>query len=98
MEVERCEVANRQGTVLTVPAVAFLVAVLGAGVGALARRRRRRRHHGVAGSDEGRSDHGRPTGTIDADAFEILARRFASGELDEDEFRRRRSVLSELAR
>ena len=53
-------------------------------------------HEGHEGHDE--MAHGREHGpaTLETDPFDILARRFANGEMDEDEFRRRRSVLTEF--
>ena len=113
MECENCEGPEARALLRAVPMVALFVAALGAGVGACARRRHHRRHHegpsgsggcchgrhhGVVGNDAEQGDQGRTIVTGDGDAFEVLAQRFANGELDEDEFRRRRSVLSEFTR
>ena len=113
MECENCEGPEARALLRVAPMVALVVAALGAGVSACARRRHHRRHHegpsgsrgyghahhdGAVGDDARRGDRGGTMATVDGDAFEILAQRFANGEMDEDEFRRRRSVLSEFAR
>lgn len=57
------------------------------------------RHHECGREGEGRRGRGRGggPGRSRIDPIKMLEVRFASGEIDEDEFRRRRSVLEEDA-
>ena len=110
MDIENTEGECCRGSLLLVPVAALFVAMIGAGASARAcRRHRSRRHEGPGGPgtcrhprhhevrDDVDAHDAHENATLEMDPFDILARRFANGELDDDEFRRRRSVLAELS-
>jgi hypothetical protein len=113
MDRENCEGKNGRAPLMMVPMVALFAAVLAIGSCAKHRRHLHQhegpeghggherhahpRHHECGCADERhcRRDHG-PVKVL-IEPLQILEKRFASGEIDEDEFRRRRSVLQENA-
>lgn len=110
MDCENCEAKNGRAPFIMVPMVALFAAVLG--IGSCAKHRRHShqhegpegherhvhpRHHECCCSNERHvhPDHG-PV-KVRIEPLQILEKRFAGGEIDEDEFRRRRNVLQENA-
>lgn len=113
MHHENCEDMDSGALLRKVPLVALFATVVGAGACAR-RRQHRRDHEGAGrwgGLRHGRAHHfehheddglhwGEFAGAAKRrmDPLRILERRFAIGEIDEDEFRRRRRVLMDDGR
>ena len=112
MESENCEGHDDRALFMLASKIALFAAVFGIGACARHRRRhhlqdasRSRDGHGdgaharhceCAGREDRHGDRGRGPAKSKIDPLRILEKRFASGEIDEDEFRRRWSVLQEI--